>query len=269
MSTCSVTQNLHHRRVTKKRRKVLAIVFIGAIAGVAAYGLLRPKDEPKYQGRDLSDWLQECSGPFSGGVHPPCDAEAAVRHIGTNALPYLEKWIVSKPPAWRTNLGEGPPNRSKPDPLADWLDGSGRRRRNAYVGFWILGTNAASSVPELMALMKGATSSNEKFMLTFALAGIGAPAIPALKAALTDPNQPHRSQIFVIFFYMAGWHGPNDCLPVLIELLNHNDFMVRSGATNWIEEFNPQFFPAAPATNVDYKLFTTNISVIFTNAPAK
>jgi hypothetical protein len=54
MASCRVTQILHHAAVTRKRRKVVALILLALIGGVIAYSLLRQDDEPKYQGRRLS-----------------------------------------------------------------------------------------------------------------------------------------------------------------------------------------------------------------------
>src|SRR6187455_1563361 len=61
MSTCSATQNLHSVPVMSKRRKVLVLLGVIALA-VACFVTLRPVAEPKYQGRYLSEWMAICEG---------------------------------------------------------------------------------------------------------------------------------------------------------------------------------------------------------------
>jgi hypothetical protein len=81
--------------VTTKRRKLIAIVLLAVIGGVIAYSLLRQDDEPTYQGRRLSEWLDPNHR----------DAKTGVQRIGTNALPPLLKWIdYEKPPEWRVTI---------------------------------------------------------------------------------------------------------------------------------------------------------------------
>ena len=47
--------------MTTKARKLLALTLLAVIAGVIAYSLLRESDEPKYEGRPLSEWLEQYS----------------------------------------------------------------------------------------------------------------------------------------------------------------------------------------------------------------
>ena len=226
MSTCSVTQDLHNPHVATKRRKRLAIVLLTVIAGVVAYVLLKPKDEPKYQGRYLSDWLEE----YRDSRYSDGDAAIAVRNIGTNALPYLVKWLSSK---------------------------SSRRVTQSLNGFAILGTDAASAIPELQALMKDPTKPGARF----ALVSIGPPAIPALKAALADPNQPDRYKLLYTFSNLMFRPGTNSCLPILIEALTDHDVEVRYAATNvLISRFGDDW---------EYKHLIPDTSVILTNVPTQ
>src|SRR5262245_51738285 len=79
MSTCSATQNLHHQAVIMRRRKLVAIVLLTVIGGAIAFWLMGEKEEePEFQGRSLSEWFEQDSK----------EAQAGVRNIGTNALPY-------------------------------------------------------------------------------------------------------------------------------------------------------------------------------------
>ena len=213
--------------MTTKRRKRLALVLLTVIAGVVAYGLLNPNNEPKYQGRSLSDWLDEYqdSRRYENG-----DPAIAVRNIGTNALPYLVKWISSR---------------------------SSRRVTQSLNGFAILGTDAASAIPELQALMKDPTESAAKF----ALVRIGPPAIPAFKAAFADPNQPDRFKLLFTFSMLMFMPGTNSCFPILIEALTDHDPKVRHAAECvLISRFGDDW---------EHKLRNPDTWAMFTNPPAR
>jgi hypothetical protein len=64
-----------------KRRCVIVTILNVCLLGVVAMNVW--PWEPVYQGRKLSKWLE----------HSGEEADNAVRHIGTNALPYLVRWI--------------------------------------------------------------------------------------------------------------------------------------------------------------------------------
>jgi hypothetical protein len=143
MSTCSGTRNLHHQFVVQKRRKFFAIALLTVIGGVVAYLSLNRKDEPKFEGRYLSEWYEVMHKSNDGAA-----LQIAVRNIGSNALPHYLRWIHDQSPAWwlklRRSLPKSVPGRKSVD---RWLDSDESRVNDAYTGFWFLGKDAASVIP--------------------------------------------------------------------------------------------------------------------------
>jgi hypothetical protein len=230
MSTCSDTQNLHHAHVTLKRRNWLIFLAFAAIA-VALFLVFAADSEPEYEGRPLSEWLAQCDGTVTSRekIRP------AVRHIGTNAVPYLLKWISYETPSWRKTLYNKlpPPIRFK---FQRWLQGKGGRQAEcAIVGFMFLGTNAVTAIPQLEALMNDNTKAVSSVRAIFALGNIGEPAIPVLQSALADSNHLNPELIVMTFECMASTSGTNVCLPLLREALSHKNSAVRDRATNALE----------------------------------
>jgi HEAT repeat protein len=136
-------------------RKLLVPAAI--FAAILAIILALPPQEPKYGGRTLSEWIRD-SGPRLSPEPETARAIEAVRHIGTNALPWLIEWLNYKePPAWKLKLlaasAKLPPwlqNRVLPNFL---LDRSYQvRRRLALDGFLILGPQASPAVPDLLKI---------------------------------------------------------------------------------------------------------------------
>jgi hypothetical protein len=73
---------------------IVAVCIVGAIIGL----LLWPsKREPEYNGVPLSAWLER---NFEGGGKDGSSRDA-IRHIGTNAVPFLLRWIQYDVPGWR------------------------------------------------------------------------------------------------------------------------------------------------------------------------
>jgi hypothetical protein len=90
-----------------KRRRVILILLACLMAGVVAFIVWPGEREPEYQGKKLSEWLTLYSQTFSdesGRKEAHASAAQAVRHIGTNAIPYLLKWIRYETPDWRNKL---------------------------------------------------------------------------------------------------------------------------------------------------------------------
>src|SRR3989442_1418947 len=99
---------------------VLCLVAVG-------FGLLSCSTEPTYKGRTLRQWLAVYDNADEGGPEEQ-KAIAAVRGMGTNAIPYLIKWITDD----------------------DW-----RVYQPAVNMFKALGPEAATAVPDLGRMLMG------------------------------------------------------------------------------------------------------------------
>src|SRR5262249_30785275 len=95
-------------------------------------------------------------------AYPPTNdveqAKAAVRSIGTAAIPFLLDWGQSE---------------------------NGRARKRSFLGFEALGPAAAKAIPTLAQRL---VSTNEAVacIAAYSLNGIGPPALPALLNAITN-----------------------------------------------------------------------------------
>jgi HEAT repeat protein len=178
------------------------------VVGVIIVGLLWPQDQgPEYEGRTLLQWIiihDRATGAESvhkSAYNPSAlrEADAAVHHIGTNALPWLIKWIQEPPTrfAWRERVSgilEKLPGRIWDwDPVDSALeDPAWVRNSAAYWGFYILGTNASTAGPELTRLAENRQSPQVARSALAALTCIGETGIPTLLAVASDTTHPNR-----------------------------------------------------------------------------
>jgi hypothetical protein len=120
---------------------LLAAVVIG-------FGVfLWPDAEPRYEGKLLTQWVLATPGRGRG-------AEDALQHIGTNALPYLVKWIQYETPAWKIKLRKvcnHLPAKLKPRTL--YSDSKLDRANSCASAFAVLGHQSAPVVPDLCRLL--------------------------------------------------------------------------------------------------------------------
>lgn len=140
-----------------------------AVCCIAALGLIaifaHVSREPSYAGHPLSHWLlltyqTNWDAAIGSPVNPKEQAADAVRHIGTNALPSLMRWIHYKEPAWSTPLYMRliaiSNQRHRPwiaRAARPWLPCRPERKDTmAMIGFKILGMNAEPALPELLNL---------------------------------------------------------------------------------------------------------------------
>jgi hypothetical protein len=158
----------------------LILLVFGVAAVVAA--LVWPRErEPVYQGKTLGEWIDSADFRFLGKPKSNPQAEAAIRHIGTNALPYLMEWIECGDPGKRNKI-ESALARLIPG-VARVLDARRFRKSvrasQTVWAFRVLGSQASPAIPELVKLA-GSTNMGISFHASYALRGIGKDAVPGL-----------------------------------------------------------------------------------------
>jgi hypothetical protein len=135
------------------KRKRLIIIICGFLAALILGALLWPRErEPEYKGIPINTWLER----YKGG-----DAEfaAAIKHMGTNALPFLIRAAAYEEPLWRRWLFR----TTSKWPAAALTSGWGQRllgekphsRGGASVfAFGILGAQADPALDQLRQIQK-------------------------------------------------------------------------------------------------------------------
>lgn len=174
------------------------------LAVIAVHLVRRHFDGPRYEGRSLRFWISIYGAKgYQHQTTPEQDAAAlAIRAIGTNALPYLLKWIDHQPgklnlylqakikmlPAWLFRR-----------PLNWFLKSPDERRSHAIIAFEALGPMAAPAVPELNRLACRTNGPGPNRRVLRALGCIGAPAMPAVLDFVTNSPFSMATSAFVPF----------------------------------------------------------------------
>jgi hypothetical protein len=136
---------------------------------------------PRYNGHSLRAWLR-IYGETDSEVDPATRQKAAnaVQQIGTNAIPYLIKWIDYHP-------GEQLVFQSKSDFYAPRM----QKWRAGFDGLDLLGTNASKALPLLIQIM----NDNVEFKTVWAtttLGYLGKDAMLPLAKIITNTTRPNR-----------------------------------------------------------------------------
>jgi len=77
----------------RKRVHIALAVLLAALLAVVGWQVMR-RQEPVYQGKPLSSWL--IASATTGSPEAQEQANAAVRQVGTNALPTLLRMLRAK-----------------------------------------------------------------------------------------------------------------------------------------------------------------------------
>lgn len=193
------------------RRKTWVILSVLVAVGLSFYLLHSP--EPKYQGKNVSDWLDDWA------AHKQTDYYGAIRAIGTNGLPYAVRNLARNDSLLHKKYVQYQPKLPKilrkifppPKPLLQHVDGANV--------FFYLGSN---SIPSAIALLKHDSSTVRQS----AASGLGGlrrqsaaanVAIPALIEALGD-NDPHVRLYAALTFMDMGADASN-AVPALKKVL--------------------------------------------------
>jgi HEAT repeats len=175
----------------RTRRKWLWLLLGCGIVAILLFTLFRER-EPRYAGDTLSQWVFRLEVTSGNPDRIPI-AEDAIRHMGTNALPFLIKWIQYEERPWRTRLNA---LCSKlPEKLADrfsyFFDGRlVVRRDGAFSALYVLGPDAAPAIPTLIHLTEIQPFTIQQPMTV--LAAIGGDGLMPVLWVLNDPASPNR-----------------------------------------------------------------------------
>src|SRR5260221_12098357 len=138
----------------QKRRLYLLLIGVGLVGALLA-GMFRSR-EPEYGGKRLSEWVDiyAVTHLIAGWGSENREAVAAIRQLGTNAVPHLLKWIRYEVPPWKTTfdgIADRAPWRLKPA----WMF-SDKRVRLAEHAAWVfevLGPDGEGAIPKLTLLL--------------------------------------------------------------------------------------------------------------------
>lgn len=173
---------------TKGRRQKLCILFGCGIAAALVLTLWLQR-EPRCDGRTLSEWVWQLETP---NYPPNHRASEAISEIGTNALPFLIKWIQYEQKPWRNHLGTLCSKLPRfGDRLSLFVEGHGyERQQGAFSALYILGPRARPAMPILVDLT---TTQPQNIGQSLAvLARIGGDGLTPVLYILTNPASPFR-----------------------------------------------------------------------------
>ncbi len=161
----------------------------GVIAVGAVWFFCLRESEPSYNGRTLSEWLEQYDTARLSSHNAAYEQEAmtALAAIGSNALPYLVRWNSGYGSRFEEILSRFVKAMRSDAARKRLLSNNSfeKRHRLANAGFKFLGTNALAALPEVAAQFDKSNSSDINFV-AYSLAQLGVAGIGKLSNAITS-----------------------------------------------------------------------------------
>jgi HEAT repeats len=171
-------------------------------------------EEPVYQGKPLSSWVIKV-GQIEMYNGAPKDAVAAIRAIGSNAVPFLLEWMPH-------------PGAERPvDGFPDWSD--------VDIAWWALGTEGKSAIPTLAHIINLPRHKMNDYSVwtesAKAISYLGPDAIIPMLTVATNMAGQHELWELLHNFENLGTNGA-PAVPALIHWANDSDYWVRDGVVS-------------------------------------
>jgi len=212
------------------RPRRLWLIFIGVLVLVVLIvAVVRPAREPSYGGRNLSEWVARLDRKAQSAAGK--EAEVAIRHMGTNALSYLLKWIEDDDrPRSEIGLFRLTERLFGTTTETRWLKNDDRsgRGHHAVEALRALGPEAYGAIPQLVHMLNDTNRISSESLAATALGYIGKQSLPALLNALT--NLPPPGCYFAFHGVEAMGSNASPALPALIGLLANANGSAASAA---------------------------------------
>lgn len=241
----------------RKRPIYLALLLLAVVVvGLFTASFFRNR-EPEYGGRKLSEWVDDLSDDLTS--HTQLLAEDALRHIGTNALPFLLDSIDYHLPQWKERLYETSAEVLGGPPDGSWAEEGWRRAKSTTRAFSLITTNVSVVIPALERILFAPKSVLNAKCAALALARFGAPAVPSLLSAMTNaPDQYVRLRVVGILGGMGENGRPAG--PLLTHFLESSNSYVAWTAANALSRLRLEPAMAVPAL---MKILQSTTNVIF------
>ncbi len=205
----------------------LAMFSLAGLGLAGVFFLVLRTQEPIYRGRRISAWVEDLDyGLSSFKSSAVGEAEAAVGHMGSNAVPSLIRMMRCRDSALRKVpvpwLSKQTFVKLNLRPCAEHMQWRGAR------GAWLLGPSAKAAIPDLVVLLTN-QSPWVRGGAAMALGKIGTNSVVALSSvvkALDDPVADVRNCTALALQDIGS--SAQGAVPALVRHLNDSDPQTRS-----------------------------------------
>jgi len=224
-----------------RKQRLYLILGVVLLVGVLVV-VLRREREPEYGGKRLTEWVEGFIGASADGKQ---QTREAIGHIGTNALPYLVKWLGhDMSPLKRKFYSIRNPAIMPIRALWRLFD---KRDDRLQFGAWRalldLGPKAAGAIGDLSRLANVTKHCNSRDYAITVLGEMGKPGFQALVGVLTNQQAQGgkwtaESTTIARYIGQNAWMDRTNAraaIPALLNMLKDSDADRRHWATYALE----------------------------------
>jgi HEAT repeat protein len=177
----------------KLRTKILGASIV-ALLCIFVIWLSLCSSERRYQGKTLRQWTTQLQvSTVEMDMKSRSEAVAALRSIGTNAIPYLLADLRYETSGLKMRTAQLSANFHFPDwAIPKNWENQNYIKEQGVLGFRALGELAAPAIPELAVLL---TNGENHIQAAVVLAGFKDKAVPVLIMALKSPSKQSRHDV--------------------------------------------------------------------------
>ena len=213
---------------------MLTLVVLAILAAFFYHSHL---DEPKYQGRTLTEWMKTTDATIQGEAN----YQGAIRAMGTNAIPVL----LQKLSKTNSSLLSAEINLYRRfgflrHPWTAEMD-------NLYAAqaFQFLGRTASNALPALLDIFHRNASMSSVSAAVGCIINVGSPQeVSTFMSELVTNSDTGLATS--AFYYLAPTNSPEISVPRLVDAITNPASKFRNASVSWLSKFGTNARPAIP-----------------------
>ena len=202
------------------RRRKLLLCFV-AVAILIVLTTIRSRDpEPTFKSSTLSQWTAKLGKVDANRgiyyVSPGEGADEAIHAFGTNAIPFLIKWISHETPTWKKAADRVLPNWFRQSALGSRAlnDPGEAKAYDAMYGLYVLRGEAQSAIPTLGMMM---LDQHHPYAAARAAGVLQCSWPSAFQAVDEVRRKPNTEPAHVLWFPIIARHsGRGEAVPSIV-----------------------------------------------------
>lgn len=226
---------------------ILSFALLGIALIALAWWILHDPSDPRFEGKRLSQWLRNYDSLAAADLPRFEDVrktDEAVRHLGTNSIPLLLRFMEAKDSALKIKLSEFLDDHGFGDMPFTTED---QLHFRAFRGFLLLGPVASNAVAQLLTIYSRSTTEQRQVLVQECFGSIGPAASNAVPLLMSNIFSGDEQIRMVAIRSLGQIHcSPEAVVPKLSLLLDDRYPINQMEAAQALEKFGSNAHAAVP-----------------------